>query len=218
MIRKTLWFLLFTLVLSSLGFSRQTQKSNIAGAVLNSLSVGARFSYYGPKMDNLNTAFGALEDTIGLGRAPDFKFFYLGVANVRYAITPEHSVGVEFGMSLRKSTLAQSESIERVYTVGAQYYYSIRNRRTDFYGLDAGAGAGLLVANFERNYDSQRIALLKKSVTANASVVGWVSPIRPLSLELEVRYMFVPSIDVDYPQSTIKMSSIVVGAGISVLL
>ena len=186
--------------------------------LVNSISVGARFSFYGPKVDNLNTAFGALEDTIGLSRAPDFKIFSLGSANIRYAITPEHSVGIEAGFSYWKSTLANSESIVRIYTLGAQYYYSLRNRQTDFYGLDVGAGAGYLVANFERNYDTQRISLLKKSLTANASLVGWVSPFNPLSIEVEARYVFVPTMNVGYPHSTVKLSSVVVGAGISVHL
>jgi hypothetical protein len=216
--RRTLWFLLVSVLVSLPSVGQQAQPSSTTATVLHSISIGARFSFYGPKTDNLNTAFGALEDTIGLSRAPDFKIFYFGEANLRYALSPEHSVGVVFGLSLWKSKLASSESIERVYTIGAQYYYSLQNRRTEFYGLDVGAGAGWLVANFERDYDSQRISVLKKSMTANASLVGWVSPRHPFYLELEARYMFVPSMNVDYPQSTVKLSSVVLGAGISVLL
>ena len=65
---------------------------------------------------------------------------------------------------------------------------------------------------------SSRVAVLKKSVALNASVVGWFSPFRPLSIEVEARYIFVPNITVDYPQSTLKMGSVVLGAGISVTL
>jgi hypothetical protein len=218
MVQRSLWLFAFSLLLSFPSFSRQTQQSRATVSVLNSISVGARFSFYGPKVDNLNTAFGALEDTIGLNRAPDFKFFSLGSANIRYQITPQHSVSVEGGMSLWKSKLPHAESTERVYTIGAQYYYSLQNRQMSFFGVDAGVGAGWLVVNFERNYDTQRISVLKNSVTANASVVGWVSPFSPFYLELEARYMFVPNINVTYPHSTVKMSSVVVGAGISVLL
>src|SRR5512140_680933 len=218
MMRRILWLLLFSVFSSLLCFGRQAQSSTTMTTIVNSISVGAKFSFYGPKVDNLNTAFGALEDTIGLSRAPNFKIFSLGTVNIRYAITPQHSVGIEAGLSYWKSTLASSESIERIYTFGAPYYYSLRNRQTEFYGLDAGAGAGLLVANFERNYDTQRISLLKKSVTVNASLVGWVSPFNPLSIEVEARYMFVPTINVDYPHSTVKLSSVVVGAGISIHL
>ncbi len=218
MIQRTVCLLLFAVLISSVGFSRQSQSSSAAASVSNSISVGARFSFYGPKLDNLNTAFGALEDTIGLGRAPDFKIFSIGSANIRYTFAPSQSVSIEAGMSYWKSKLGSSESIERVYTIGAEYYYSFQNRRRDFFGLDAGAGAAFLVANFERNYDTERISELKKTFAANASLVGWASPFSPLSIEVEARYMFVPSFTVNYPQSKVKMSSVVVGAGISIML
>ncbi|HTP13250.1 MAG TPA: hypothetical protein VMM37_06450 [Bacteroidota bacterium] len=215
--RKTISLLFFCVLMTSFGFGRQARSSTTVVTVSPSISVGARFSFYGPKLDNLNTAFGALEDTIGLGRAPDFKVFSLGSANIRYNFAASHSIGVEAGMSYWKSKLGSSESIERVYTIGAEYYYSFQNRRKDYFGLDAGAGGAFLVANFERNYDTQRISVLKKTFTANASLLGWVSPFDPLSIEVEARYMFVPSFTVNYPNATVKMSSVVVGAGISIL-
>lgn len=218
MTRKNVWISLFCLLCFSFGFGRQAQGSNVVQALTNSISVGARFSFYGPKLDNISSAFDALEDTLGLSRAPEFKIFYLAQANVRYDITAQHSVSLELGLNLSNTKLGKSETIVRAYSLGAEYYYSLKNRRTDFYGLDAGAGAAWMVSNFERNYDVQRVSVLKKSVALNASIVGWVSPFRPLSIEVEARYLFVPSINVDYPQSTIKMSSVVLGAGISIAL
>lgn len=75
-----------------------------------------------------------------------------------------------------------------------------------------------MLANFERDYDNQRLSVLEKTFTVNASLVGWAAPVHGLFLELEVRYVFVPNINIDYPQSTLKMSSLVLGGGIAVVL
>ena len=218
MTRKVVWISLFCLICSSAGIGRQSQNSNVVQTVTNSVSIGARFSYYNPKTDNLSSAFNALEDSLSLSRSPDFKIFYLAQANIRYDITAQHSVSLELGFSVANTKLGTSETFSRAYSVGAEYYYALKNRRTDFFGLDAGAGAAWLISNFERHYDTQRISVLKKSVALNASVVGWVSPFRPLSIEAEARYVFVPKINVDYPQATLKMSSVVLGVGISIAL
>ncbi len=218
MTRRVTWASLFCFVCSSLGFGQQMQRTNVAEGLTNSLSIGARFAYYHPQLTSVSTAFDALEDTLGLQRAPEFKIFYLAETNLRYAVTPQHSISLEFAFSLSKSGVSQSETLERVYSLGLQYYYSFRNRRTEFYGLDAGVGASYLISNLQRNYSDQRIAVLKKSPAFDASVIGWVSPFNPLSLEVEARYIFVPNTNVAYPKSTLKMSSVVVGAGISVAL
>ncbi len=218
MTRWVTWASLFLLASSSVGFGQQLQRTNVVEDYSNSFSIGARFAYYHPQLTGVSGAFDALEDTLGLQRAPEFKMYYLTETNLRYAITPRHSISLEFAFSLSKSGADQSESVERAYSLGAQYYFSFRDRRTSSYGLDAGAGASWLVTNLQRNYGDQRVAILKQSPAFDASIIGWVSPFQPLSLELEARYVFVPNTTVAYPQSTLKMSSVVVGAGIAVAL
>lgn len=186
--------------------------------VLNSISWGLKFSLYNPKVDDVSSAFEGVEDTVGLARGPRFKISYLAGANVRYSLDAHNVISIEGGLSLSRGKLQDAESIERIYSLGLQYYYRLQDRAKDFIGLDAGAGAGLLVANFERNYGDQRIAVLKKSVSANGSLLGWFSITRHVFLEVEGRYTFVPKINVDYPNTTIKMSSVMVGAGISIEL
>ncbi len=218
MTRRVLWASVFCLTCFSAGFGQQAQRTNVVQGLTNTLSIGAGFSYYSPKLTSVNSAFDALEDTLGLPRAPQFKIYYLAETNLRYAFTPRHSLSLEFAFSLSKSGVAESETFERVYSLGAQYYYSFNNRRRNFYGLDAGLGASWLITNLQRNYNDQRISILKKLPAFDASVIGWVSPFQPLSFEVEARYMFVPNTTIAYPQATLKMSSVVLGAGISIAL
>ncbi|HEY6952806.1 MAG TPA: hypothetical protein VI758_10385 [Bacteroidota bacterium] len=193
-----------------------SQGSGGNSSKLESVSVGLRFSHYGPKVDNINTAFANTEVTEGFPQGPQFDITYFASADVRYTIDVRHSVSVEGGLSLAKGTLQNSESFTRVYSVGLEYYYSLRNRKADFFGLDIGAGAGWLVANFERDYTDRRVSVLKKSLTGNVSLLGWMSPGGPIDVEVEARYMFVPNVAVDVPQATLKLSSLLFGAGIAI--
>ena len=213
-----LLFLPFLFPLISFGQEPQTLQRTTNLPFLESFSLGVKFSYYAPKIDNVDNVFNALEDTAGLARGPRFNIFYLAGAHLLYALGTRNDVGLEGEMSLAQTKLQNVKSIERVYTIGIQYYYHLQPRRPGYYGVDVGGGAGWLVANFERDYNEGSIAILKKSLLLNAAVQWWVSLTQQTYLELEARYLFVPTMKVDYPQTAIKMSSVVLSAGISVEL
>ena len=217
MISKVVWLFFLSLLfcLSSFAQNPQASVQSSNTSAPKSISWGVKLSYYGPKTDNVSSVFNALEDTAGLARGPQFNIYYLAGANLRYSLDLRNDVGIEGELSLAQTKLKDVTSVERVYTIGAQYYYHLQTRRPGAYGVDVGGGVGWLVANFERNYDNSRISLLKKSVRLNGAVEWWAAISQHMYLELEARYLFVPNIKVDYPQTTIKMSSAIVSVGMS---
>jgi hypothetical protein len=217
MVSKVTWLLFLSLLSSQFSFAQNPQASaqGANSSALKSLSWGLKLSYYSPKTDNVSNVFNALEDTAGLARGPQFSIYYLAGVNLRYSLNLRNDIGIEGEMSLAQTKLKNVTSVERVYTIGAQYYYHLQPRRPGAYGVDVGGGVAWLVANFERNYDNSRIALLKKSVRLNGAVEWWAAISQHVYLELEARYLFVPNIKVDYPQTTIKMSSAIVSVGMS---
>jgi len=215
---KVIWllFLTFPFPLISLGQEPQTLQRTTNRPFLDSFSLGVSFSYYAPRTNNVSDVFDALEDTAGLARGPRFNIFYVAGADLRYSIGERNDVGIEGEMSLAQTKLQNVKSIERVYTIGAQYYYHLQPRRPGYYGVDVGGGVGWLVTNFERDYGDASIAILKKSLLLNATAQWWASIAQHSYLELGARYLFVPNIKVDNPQTTIKMSSVVLSAGVSI--
>ena len=218
MISRVVLVLTLSLLLTFICLSQnsQTPVQRTVASPMKSLSFGVKASYYAPKVNNVSDVFNALEDTAALPHGPKFNIYYLAGANLRYSLDLQNDVGIEGEMSLAQSTLGSVKSIERVYSIGAQYYYHLQQRRMGSYGIDVGGGVGWLVANFERNYDKARIAILKKSLRVNGAVEWWASLSEGLYFELEARYLFVPNIKVTDPQTTIKMSSFIASAGFSI--
>lgn len=204
------------------GYGQKPQMSLQRGNsdALSALSWGLKFSYYAPRTDNVTSVFNALEDSSGLSRGSRFDIYYLVGGNLRYSLDKRNDVGIETEVSLAQTKFANVTSIQRVYVVGAQYYYHLQPRRPGFYGVDIGGGVGWLVTNFEREYggDNRRVAVLTNSLRLNGAVEWWAALSQNLYFELEARYLFVPNIRVENPQTTINMSSIVMSAGFSVKL
>lgn len=219
---KHVFFGLFLTVISLDAYGQKPQMTlqKNASNGYNPFSWGLKYSYYGPKTTNVSSVFDALEETAGLPQGSQFRIYYLAGANLRYSLDARNDIGVEGEMNLSQSKLFNVKSVGRVYVVGAQYYYHLQQRKPGFFGVDIGGGIGWQVTNFERNYDNsnRHIAILAQSVRLNGAVEWWAALSRSLYLELEARYIYVPNIKINYPQTTIKMSSIVTSVGFSVVL
>ncbi len=183
-------------------------------------SWGLKLSYYSPKTTNVGGVFNKLEDSVGLPHGSGFHIYYAAGATMRCSLDGRNDIGLEGAMSYGQSKLSNVLSYARVYTVNAQYYYHLQERKPGFYGVDLGGGVGWLFANFERDYGDKnhRIAVLAQSVQANGAVQWWAALTRTLYLELEARYVYTPVIKMSDPQMSVDMSSVQLSAGFSVVL
>ncbi len=197
----------------------QRTLSGPANGGYGAVSWGLRLSYFSPNLSNVGSAFNRLENSAGLPHGSIPQVYYLAGATIRCSLDRRNDIGVEGEMNYGQSKLSNVYSFTRVYGFNVQYFYHLQERTRGYYGVDIGAGAGWITANFERNYgdDHQRIAVLAQSARVNGAVQWWASLSRSLYFEVEGRYVYVPEIRISQLQAPIKMSSLQLSAGISVV-
>ncbi len=219
---KTICFILavFAMNMPLIAQNTRVAVQRATNGVNNPLSFGLRLSYYAPKTGNVGGVFNKLEDSVGLPHGSAFHIYYLLGANLRCSLGRRNDVGVEGEVSYGQSKLSNVFSFDRLYSLNIQYYYHLQERKPGFYGIDIGGGVGWQGANFERNYgdNSRRIAVFAQALRLNGAVQWWAALSRSLYLELDARYVYVPTIRISNPQTSITMSSFQMSAGFSVVL
>lgn len=191
--------------------SQEEEQPKPKGAV----SLGLSLSYYHPSLDNLNSSFASQELLGQLPAWENFEISYMANASLRYEYEQMHRFAIEFGESYFRRERDNSESLYRVYRLGAQYdYIAIKqaNNRPEVY---VGGGAGWILANFLRTYSNNvGSSLVKDKWYLDACAGAFYSFTPRLGTEFEVRYMFVPTISSNQLGTDLKMSSLSAGIGL----
>jgi hypothetical protein len=185
------------------------------------LSIFIAADYYGPKLNEINDEYRAIEKIYSLPAGNDFKNYYFALVGVRF--TPENSQGQsvqgEFGGSILKSGKDNSTNFLRLYYTGASYILSIPVSAVSVYG---GCGLGYFWLNTQRTYSSNLGVATVNAQLAELHGIFGIEYFQPsgVSFAFEGRYNYAATIapqraDLDF---TLKGMTAGIRVGIPLLM
>ncbi len=211
--RIVVWLMLCTAATGYL-FGQQTATQLRAPSPIR-IDIGA--SWYHPTLDGLNSAFASLEDQLGLRRWPGDRIDYSVDAAVRYRFAADQDAVLEGGLSGVYRTWADDRAFNDMWRLGAGYRIATAVVPLELSGQ---VTAGVLQAAFSRSYDARAVMINAVKTSWYASVgagVGYALLSRT-SLQLTLRYLYVPKLTLAAPAATVDLKALSVGLGVALQL
>lgn len=185
------------------------------------MAIGVDVFYIHPNIDEFNAGLSKVEGDLGLHMWNDFGVYYLVVPTVSYEIDQNNQLGLQAGGSFAIRTRDDGNSYYYLWMLGGQYQHTAFSTSSKKFPMDIriSIGAGLLAAQFYRSY-SNDIALYaySRKPYVDGGVTIDVKMNKRMSLNADVRYLFVPTMKFDDLQTELKLKSFMIGVGYTYLL
>ncbi|HUI30998.1 MAG TPA: hypothetical protein VLX91_12360 [Candidatus Acidoferrales bacterium] len=196
------YFFLFILFIIQNGYGQQKQTLPVVGKSIPTVSFFVAADYFAPKFEDVDAVFRTIERNYALPAGSDFKDYYSVLAGIRFAPVPQHSIQLEFGGSLFRSSPSgslgegRSASFIHMYYAGGTYLYSFPVGAVD---ILLGCGLGYVGLNAERTYQGQSgVAQVNAGLTqAHAQVEVEYIDASGFSVALDGGYSFATTL---FPQ------------------
>jgi hypothetical protein len=178
------------------------------------LAVGTNIVYYNPDLSSFNSGFTRLEQNYGLSPWKDYKMYYLVLPNIVYILDENVEILFQAGGSLSERFRKDGTSSYTLWMVGGEGRYkpfSWKKYNSDLFVV---IGAGVIGAKFHRSY-AHDIGITEFG--SNLFLTTGVTTTRDLTsrfaVSMDIRYMFVPSINFASLNNKLSLGSFLLGVG-----
>jgi hypothetical protein len=179
------------------------------------LDVGMSILYYNPNLSDLNTAYARMEDNFALSRWSDFDVKYLVVPTVVYHLNRKAQISLQLGGSFIERKREEIKSYYLLWTVGGEYRYIPRYWPKYSTSVYVAGGAGFVSAKFHRSYaDDVQVNEFMGNFYINAGGGASINVIGRMSVNVDLRYLFIPDKQLSNLNSTLKLKSLTAGIGV----
>jgi hypothetical protein len=185
------------------------------------LGIGISLFYYHPNIDVLNTGFAQAESDRGLPAWKDFNVSYLVVPTISFKVDHKDIVSLQAGGSYAIRLRDVGKSYYYIWMIGGEYQHIALASSWNKLPMELrlSVGAGLMAAQFYRTYGNNVgiYAYSRKPYIDGGVAIGYDLNKR-MSLNVDARYLFVPTVKFYDLQTELKLSSFMIGIGCNYLL
>ncbi|GEM_PF-3022221 len=214
MYNKLIYVILLWTALSCIVFGQKV----IIAPVVNQVSIGVDLYYYHPKIDELNSSFSHMESNLGLPGWKDFNISYLVIPRITYEIDQRSQVSIQSGASYFTRFWNENKSYYYLFFIGGEYrYLAFITPSSAKYPIELALslGGGMLTSKFFRSYGQDRnIFAFGSKPYFDGGVALSYATIKQLNINLDLRYLFVPTMNYKNLSSEVKLSSLLFGIGV----
>ncbi len=179
------------------------------------IEIGISVCYYNPNLDDLNKGFAQAEVNNGLSRWNDFKISYLALPTVIYNIDHRNQLAAQLGGSYVEHTRDNSKSYYYLWMIGGEYRYKIYWWKRYSANLCVSLGGGMVATKFHRTYGNGiGINVFENNLYMNAGATLGIDVTDQIGVNIDLRYLFVPTRKVDNLQSDLLLKSLTAGIGV----
>ena len=208
---KYLTVFLMLLVLSVTAFGQMDE--NVPAP--HRFEIGASAFYFHPGLKDFNGAMTNLEGKFGLPYWKDMNVYYLVLPSIAYRYDSRNVIGLQAGGSVAVRQRDDSRSYYAIWMAGAEYRHQPFAGLTPFGQLWVSAGVGGVIADFRRSYgDGIAIDALGRKIYFDFGVEFRHELTNRLSVGVDLRYLFVPTMNFGDIQTSLALKSFAAGGGI----
>lgn len=180
------------------------------------IAIGINFFYFHPNLGDLNAGFSRIEKLDVLPTWNDYKIYYLVLPTITYQINPKMQALVEFGGSYVAQVREDSKSFYGLWMIGGKYRYMPISWNNPPVEVWASLGVGILEAEFYRSYGNDvGVNAVGRKMYIDIGAEGRWEATKRLDVNVNLRYLIVPSMKFANLQSKLSLSSFAVGVGFS---
>lgn len=179
------------------------------------VDVGISVFYYHPNLSDLNKGFAQVEENSALSPWSDFNIYYLALPTVTYHFNRKNQIALQVGGSFMERTRSDNKSYYFLWMIGGEYRHVPIIWRKYSTELFVVVGAGAIGAKFHRSYDNNvGISEAATNFYANAGAGLSLNVTNRMSMNVDVRYLFVPKKQLNNLNSNLQLKSFIAGIGI----
>ena len=179
------------------------------------VEVGISVFYYHPNLSDFNKGYAQVEQNFALSTWSDFNIHYLTVPTVVYHLNRKTQIALQAGGSFMERTREDSKSYYFLWMVGGEYRYVPRHWPKYSTALYVAVGAGVVGAKFHRSYENNiEVNEFASNFYVNAGAGVSLDVTNRMSMNVDLRYLFVPKKQLSNLNSNLSLKSLIAGIGV----
>jgi hypothetical protein len=179
------------------------------------VEVGISVFYYHPNLSDFNKGFAQLEENLALSKWSDFKIYYLALPTVIYHLDRKTQISLQAGGSFMERTREDSKSYYFLWMVGGEYRHVPLHWSKYSTALYIAVGAGFVSAKFHRSYENNiGVTESASNFYVNAGAGVSLDVTNRMGVNVDLRYLFVPTKKFDNLNSNLSLKSLMAGIGV----
>jgi len=205
----------FFMLLLCCSYSVWSQTAATDSVEHHKVEVGISVFYYHPNLSDINKGFAQAEEKFALSPWNDFNIYYLALPTVVYYFNPRAQIALQAGGSFMEHIREDNKSYYFLWTIGGEFRLvpvTWRKYSTELY---VAVGAGVVGVKFHRSYDNN-IGLneFASNFYADAGAGMSFHVTNRMSMNVDVRYLFVPKKQLSSLNSNLSLKSLMAGIGV----
>jgi hypothetical protein len=179
------------------------------------IDVGIGVFYYHPNLSEFNKGYAQVEQNFALSKWSDFEINYLAVPTIVYHLNRKAQIVLQVGGSYMERARMDNKSYYFLWMAGGEYRYVPWRWPKLSTALYVAGGAGFVSAKFHRAYKNDvQVNEYAGNFYLNAGAGGSIDVISRMSVNVDLRYLFIPDKKLSNLNSNLLLKSLT--AGISV--